>query len=90
MTATYVANVMLHYVRLWIAQRVIEAIHANAVAIEAILRPVDGQNGRTSVGLGHSSVALHNNQLGPYFIIDLLPLVEDFQYVVLFGKEKGN
>ena len=86
--STYIANVMLYHVRLWITQRVIETIHANAVAIKAVRRAVDGQNGSSSIGFGHTPIAFHTNQFGPYFIVDLLPLVEDFQYVVLnWNKE---
>ena len=80
---TYITNVVLDHVRLWIAQRVIEAVHANSIAIKSIFATVDGENGRSGVGLGHAPVALHNDQFGPYFIVNLFPFVENFQYVVL-------
>lgn len=85
--ATYVANVMLYYISLGVAQWVVESIHADAISVEAILRAIDGEDRSTCIRFGDSSIALHANQLCPYFVVNLFPLVENFQYVILWRSK---
>lgn len=86
-SVTYITDVKLHNVRLWIAQRVVEAIHTDSIAVKTILRAIDGENRRPGVRFCNPPIALHDNQLGPNFIVNLFPFVENFQYVILQGEE---
>lgn len=51
--------------------------------IEAIVGSVDGQNWCPCVRLGHASVSLEDDYLSPDFVVYLIPLVQNFLYVIL-------
>jgi len=52
-------------------------------SIEPILGSIDGYHRGAGVGLGHTSVLLEDDYLGPDLVVDLLPLGQNLVDVVL-------
>lgn len=74
-----------------VSHGVLEAAQADPVAVEAVVRAVDGEDGGAGVGLGHASVPLEDDDFGPDLVVDLFPLHEHLLNVVLRGgEEKGG
>ena len=67
--STNLANVFLHVSSFWMAFGIIEAGQADTIAIKAVVRAIDGDNGYTRISLGDASILLHTNNLAPYFIV---------------------
>jgi len=52
-------------------------------SIKPILGSIDGYHRGAGVGLGHASVLLEDDYLGPDLVVDLLPLGQNLVDVVL-------
>ena len=53
-------------------------------AVEAVVASVDLDGDGAGVGLCHAPVALHHDELGPDFVVDLVPFIQHLLDVVLF------
>ena len=62
---------------------VLEPRQSNPEPVEALVRPIDCEDGGAGVGLGHPPVPLEYDDLGPDLIVDTLPLVENLLDVIL-------
>ena len=51
--------------------------------VEAVIGPVDGEDGGAGVGLGHAPVPLEDDDLGPDLVVDGVPLAHHLCNVVL-------
>ena len=58
-------------------------------SVESVVGAVDREHRRAGVRLGDSSVPLEDDDLRPDLVVDLVPLVQHFLYVVLGTKSKG-
>lgn len=74
----------------WVSHRILEATQADSVAVEAVIRAVDGEDWCACVSFGNASVSLEDNDFGPDLVVNLFPLHEHFLNVVLRGEEKKN
>ena len=66
-----------------VPHRILEPRQSNPEPVEALVRPVDCEDGGAGVGLGHPSVPLEDHNLGPDLIINAVPLVENLLEVIL-------
>lgn len=57
-------------------------------AIESVVASVDLNGYGAGVGLCHAPIALHDDELGPDFVVDLVPFIQHFLDVILFQREK--
>ena len=74
--------------RFLIAHRIIECVESYLETVESVSGPVNLELWGTRVRLGDTSVPLHADDFGPYFVIDLFPLLENFLDVVLQRKKE--
>ena len=86
---SYLSNVSLDFFCFGVPHGIFESRQSDSKTVEAVIGPVNGEDGGSGVGLGHPAVPLQDNDLGPDFIVDWLPLVEDFLYVILERKREN-
>ena len=65
----YLAYVSLDILCLGVPHGVVKPCQAYPEPIEAVIRTVDCQDRRPGVGLGHSSVSLQDDDLGPDLVV---------------------
>ena len=66
---SYLANVSLDIFCLRVSHGVVEPCQAYPEPIEAVIRAVHCENRRPGVGLGHPSVSLQDDDLGPDLVV---------------------
>ena len=64
--------------RMWI--RVKQSVPKS---VESVIAAVDLDGNGAGVGFGHASVSLHDDELGPDFVVDLVPFVQNLLDVIL-------
>jgi hypothetical protein len=75
--------VSLDLFRLWVPHRVLKPRQPDPEPVEAVVGPVDCEDGSARVGLGHPTVPLQDDDLGPDLVVDRLPLVQNLLDVIL-------
>ena len=80
---THLADVPLDVLRLVVPHGVVKPGQPDPEPVKAVIRAVHSEDGGAGVGLGHPSVPLQHDDLGPDLIVDTLPLVENLLDVIL-------
>ena len=85
---THLSYVPLDLLRLGVAHGVLEPRQSYPEPVEAVVRPVDCEDGGPGVGLGHAPVPLEDDDLGPDLVVDRVPLAHHLRDVVLQQKDR--
>lgn len=57
-------------------------------SIESIVASVDLDRDGSSVGFGYTTIAFHDDKLGPDLVVDLMPFVQNLLDVILIGRKR--
>ena len=71
-----------------VSHGIVKPRNSNSEAVETLVSAIDSDNRSPGVGFSHSPVPLQDHDLGPDFVINTFPLVQNFLDVVL--KKLGN
>jgi len=76
-------DVPLGFLRFVVPHRVVETVQPNSKSVEAVVTSVDLNGNGAGVSFGYAPVALHDDQLGPNLVVDLVPFVQHLLNVIL-------
>ena len=80
---THLSDVPLDVLRLVVPHGVVKPGQPDPEPVKAVIRAVHSEDGRAGICLGHPSVPLQHDNLGPDLIVDTLPFVENLLDVIL-------
>lgn len=84
LSGTHLANVLFDITRFGVPIWILKRVQAQRGAIQVfVFASIYAYGVLSGVGLCNSSVLLHANDLGPDFVVDRVPLVDNFLDVIL-------